>query len=311
MIYNLLISVIIPNYCHSIYLTQRLQSVLNQTYENFEVIILDDCSPDDGASKAVIEKFRNNERITHIIYNDKNSGNTFKQWEKGLSLAKGDVIWIAESDDFCEPTLLEELVKAYSRKTNIVIAYAPVVYTNEEGIETGYYSIEGRTQIIKSKSFITKYLTVDNCIQNASCCIFSKKASLNINSRYKNYRGIGDWWFWLEIAEKGDIAIVNKHLSYFRRHSGTVTMKRMLDGSNLIDEKELLKYIESKYPLSKWRINYIYHRHADSKRNIKFLTNDIYERMAIMWNFNKEYSFWERFTYRLINHISRRYLIRL
>lgn len=87
---NPLVSVIIPNYCHARYLDERITSVLNQTYENFEVIILDDCSPDDGASKAVIEKYSDNSHISHIVFNEQNSGSTFKQWNKGFQLSKGN-----------------------------------------------------------------------------------------------------------------------------------------------------------------------------------------------------------------------------
>ena len=113
---NPLVSVIIPNYCHAKYLDQRIQSVLNQTYPNFEVIILDDCSPDDGASRAVIEKYRFDPHVTHIIYNETNSGSTFKQWNKGFSLAEGELVWIAESDDFCEDMLLEKCIMVYTQR---------------------------------------------------------------------------------------------------------------------------------------------------------------------------------------------------
>ena len=79
-----MVSVIIPNYNHAKYLEQRIDSVLNQSYQDFEVIILDDCSKDN--SRDVIEKYRSHERVSHIVYNEQNSGGTFNQWNKGLSL---------------------------------------------------------------------------------------------------------------------------------------------------------------------------------------------------------------------------------
>ena len=115
------VSVIIPNYNHAAYLDERIQSVLKQTYQNFELIILDDCSPDNGASRDVIEKYRDNPHVCHIIYNEANSGFTFKQWHKGMELEKGELIRIAESDDACEKTLLDTLeigkIETKERKT--------------------------------------------------------------------------------------------------------------------------------------------------------------------------------------------------
>ena len=106
-----LVSVIIPNYNHAPYLKERIDSVLSQTYKEFEVLILDDCSSDE--SKEIIESYRNNKHISNIVFNEKNTGNTFIQWNKGISLAKGKYIWIAESDDYCENTLLEKLVEEW------------------------------------------------------------------------------------------------------------------------------------------------------------------------------------------------------
>ena len=126
-----LVSVIIPNYCHSKYLDERINSVLSQSYQNFEIIILDDCSPDGGASRRVIEKYRSNPHVSHILYNDENSGSTFVQWNKGFSLAKGDYIWIAESDDSCDDRLLEALVALLDKSASISVAFCKSVAFNE------------------------------------------------------------------------------------------------------------------------------------------------------------------------------------
>lgn len=308
---NPLVSVIIPNYCHANYLEQRITSVLNQTYQNFEVIILDDCSPDNGASKSIIEKYRKDPKVSHIVYNEKNSGSTFLQWRKGFSLAKGELCWIAESDDFCEPRLLEELVTAYINGKDIVIAYSPVVYTDECGRVLGCYSRTGRTQFVKSKDFIVKYLTPDNCIQNASCAIFLREAALSIDPDYIKHGGISDWWFWFEIAELGNVAIVNKQLSFFRRHDNTVTLNSIKDGSNLVQEKYLLEFIKERYNIPQWRMSYIYHCHAESKRNLPFNSKEVYDQMSLLWNFDRKYTRLEWWMYRFLNNLRQKFLIRL
>lgn len=123
---NPLVSAIIPNYNHARYLKQRLDSVFNQTYQNFEVILLDDCSTDN--SLEIIEKYNGNPHLSQIVVNESNSGSVFKQWDKGINLAKGELIWIAESDDYCELTFLEEMVNALAAKKTVVVACAQYVF---------------------------------------------------------------------------------------------------------------------------------------------------------------------------------------
>jgi len=86
------VSVIIPNYNHARFLEQRIQSILNQTYQDFEILYLDDASTDD--SNEVFAQFKDDRRIRSIL-NQTNSGSPFKQWNRGIKAATGDYIWIA------------------------------------------------------------------------------------------------------------------------------------------------------------------------------------------------------------------------
>ena len=165
--HNPLVSVIIPNYCHARYLDQRIQSVLNQTYQNFEVIILDDCSPDDGASRAVIEKYRDNPHVSHIVYNTENSGSTFRQWNKGFGLAKGELIWIAESDDYCEKDLMEKLIQPFLYKKQCSISFCRTVLVDEQGNMQSAGPPNLNSGIYDGGSFIRDFMSIGNSIVNA------------------------------------------------------------------------------------------------------------------------------------------------
>ena len=105
--------------------------MLNQTYRDFEVIILDDCSTDN--SVEIIREYLSSDKISQMVVNEKNSGSTFLQWEKGLSLARGKYIWIAESDDYADPAFLETLISLLEKTPGSSVAYSYSYLVDENG----------------------------------------------------------------------------------------------------------------------------------------------------------------------------------
>src|SRR3982074_3559077 len=93
------VSVVIPNYNHARFLRRRIERVLNQTFQDFDVILLDDCSTDE--SRSILREYAADPRV-RIEFNGKNSGNTFKQRSKGGRLARGSHICVAEDGDYAD-----------------------------------------------------------------------------------------------------------------------------------------------------------------------------------------------------------------
>ena len=278
------VSVILPNYNHAPYLDQRIQSVLNQTYQNFELIILDDKSPDNSVD--VIEKYRINPHISHIVINEENSGSTFVQWNKGFKLAKGELVWIAESDDFCEPEFLEKLINAYLSYPGCVVAYCSSQYVNSEGklIPTNQKEKEAFCYY-KGDEFITEKLAFGCAIWNASSAVFDKKMALSIDKQYQDFKACGDRLFWMEMAEKGSVVHVNSFLNYFRQHENKVSPKRFRDGTSLKEEHRIYLYQLRHNYLTGWRRIFILSLYYNKINNGEFLNQDIKKELMHLWAF--------------------------
>ena len=122
---NLKVSVIIPNYNYAKYLKKRVKVIEKQTYPIYELIVLDDCSTDN--SREVIDKLAKKYNIK-TIYNEENSGCVFKQWQKGIEAATGDLIWIAEADDQADKKFLEKMVPCFEDKNCSGCCRALVVF---------------------------------------------------------------------------------------------------------------------------------------------------------------------------------------
>jgi len=243
--YNPLVSVIIPNYNHAPFLKERIDSVLNQTYRNFEVILLDDCSTDN--SREIIERYRGQEKISHIEYNAANSGSTFKQWEKGINMAKGDWIWIAESDDIAEPIFLESLIINEAASIS-KIRYSASYVINENNETISEYIVPSNIpeDIVNTsgEEFIQHFLIKENSIPNASSVIFNRKLlKSSIFQKLKDFKLNGDWMFWILLSMQSKIYYCAKPLNKFRVHSQNVRNKESTNA--LLEYIKVAQFLDS------------------------------------------------------------------
>ncbi len=235
------VSVIIPNYNHAQFLRQRIDTVLNQTFQDFELIILDDCSTDN--SIEVIESYIGNSKISHTVFNSANSGSPFLQWEKGINLAKGKYVWIAESDDWCEPSLLETLVEGIRKDDQCVISYCQMSCINEHNEIRWQSNHRCLSEMIESKAFIQDYLAIKVSIYNASMAIFKREKFKYVSPEFTTYKFSGDRLFWIQIARQGKTHISGKVLNYFRKHDQDVSGKAYKSGLNFIEELNIINWM--------------------------------------------------------------------
>ncbi|MDJ0817712.1 MAG: glycosyltransferase [Desulfobacterales bacterium] len=246
---NPLVSVIVPNYNHVAFLEKRLNSIFEQTFSNYEVILLDDASTD--GSHRVIDRYRKTRNIKAII-NDFNSGNTFKQWNLGINHANGEYVWIAESDDFADPNLVKRLVDVLIKNQNVGLAYCQSSYVNTQNEIIGshsddfakvYKEVWTNQFIMHGNEFLKRYMTSINSIPNASAVIFRKSAYDGIGGAVENLRLCADWMTWSKILLGHDVAFIPEPLNYYRLHPSTVRNSVQIKTNYLIEYMQVVKFI--------------------------------------------------------------------
>lgn len=228
---SIFVSIIIPNFNHGRFLHERLNSVFNQAYQNFEVILLDDASTD--GSREILNEFCNHPKVSEVIINNVNSGSPFAQWMLGIKHAKGDLIWIAESDDRSDNSFLEVLVPLFAN-SKLALAYTQSYDIDEMGeifLDRIEYTKSFKENIwmsdftISTRSFSNDYLIKKNVIPNVSAVLFRREELVRVLSMpipFKAFRKCGDWLVYALICyqmEK-EISFVAKHLNHFRHSQG-------------------------------------------------------------------------------------------
>lgn len=224
-----LVSVIVPNYRHEKYLGKRLNTIANQTHSNIEIILLDDASPDN--SRDVLTAFASScEKVVALHVNKSNSGLPINQWIKGVSLAKGKFIWIAESDDEAEPELLTNLLSLLVENPSAAMAYCDSEVIDESSrfiakydYSSPHYCDHGLWEqnfCMEGRDFVAEYMCYRNAIPNVSAVLFNAPI-LKENLRECEFKYCADWALYNRILLSHDIAFTCAPLNKFRKHAQT------------------------------------------------------------------------------------------
>lgn len=222
---NNLVSIIIPCYNDWQYVGQSINSALNQTYSNIEVIVVDDGS--DVRTKTVLKQFE--AKITKLITQENSGQSTARN--VGIQEAKGDYILVLDSDDFFELTFCEKALSVFVNDATIklVSCYANLIFDNKT---SAVFKPEGGSII----NFMDNNAVLGSCM-------FKKEDWLSCDGYDKEMRsGFEDWEFYIRILKNNGVAFIIKEplFSYRKRIYSTTTIANN-------NKYELLKYIYLKH----------------------------------------------------------------
>lgn len=223
-----LISIIIPVYKVEKYLEKCIQSVINQTYKNLQIILVDDGSP-DNCGKICDEYAQKDHRI-EVIH--KSNGGLSDARNKGLEIAKGEYIGFVDSDDYIESDMYEvlyNLLKQYNADVSICNFYT---------VSQGKIAIKNVDNGIKeyNRSEILKEVLLDNNIQSYAWNKLYKKELFD-EIKYpvgKKYEDIGTTFYLLEKCNK--VVVIGKPEYYYINRQDSIV--------NNVTETTITDYIE-------------------------------------------------------------------
>lgn len=204
---NGLVSIIMPSYNTAAYISESIRSVIAQTYSDWELLIVDDCSTDN--TDAVIAPFLRDSRV-HYLKNEKNSGAAISR-NRALREAKGKWIAFLDSDDLWHPEKLTRQI-SYMKDNNYSFCCTDYRVQRDGKWESWYWT---------GPSIVDRRRLYDYCFFSTITVIYDREkiGLIQIPSIRKN----NDYALWLQIIEKSPCYRLKECLSYYIQHKGSVS----------------------------------------------------------------------------------------
>jgi glycosyltransferase involved in cell wall biosynthesis len=219
-----LVSVILPVYNADRFLSLAIESILNQTYKNFELIAIDDGSRDN--SLDILKKYAKKDKRIKIIHNQKNQ-NIANSLNKGIKIAKGQYIARMDADDQSLPNRIESQVKYLLKHQNIVIlgGQCKTIDINNK--------IIGRKLFPVTNNRICEALYYENPIQHPTVIFNKKLIPKNFSWYNPTLPPAEDYDLFFRLAQFGKFHNLKKYVLKYRLYIGSETFKNPLNTFNI------------------------------------------------------------------------------
>lgn len=259
--FNPKVTIIVPNYNQGTYLRQRLESIYRQTYQYFDVVLLDDCSS-DGSLEILQEYAECFSDKTVCVFNDVNSGSVFKQWKKGFEFASGELIWIAECDDFCSENFLVEQVRAFQNPA-VMLSFCNTEFVSSDQTSkilslreyladidiTGWES----SFIASAHTLVSTGWAIKNIVPNVSGALFRHPRNFPLldDPRWFGLRMCGDWVFYLSVVRGGLVAYTTATTNYYRQHNYSTSQPTQKVDQYYVEHEVVASHLAKLYHLER------------------------------------------------------------
>lgn len=232
---NPTVSFIVPCYKLAHLLPECVESILSQSFGDFELLIMDDLSPDD--TETVVRSFSDS-RVKYIR-NETNLGH-LRNYNKGIGLAKGRYIWLISADDrLRRPYILERYLETLARHPSVGYACCSGVGL-KDGLETGLvqYSVySDRDRIVPGKSFLKRLLKLNFVL--AASGLVRRECYDRLGLFPLDMPWAGDWYLWCLFAMHFDVAYFAEPMVCYRQHELSMTTSLMQKGAGACCEEDV------------------------------------------------------------------------
>jgi glycosyltransferase involved in cell wall biosynthesis len=278
---NPLISICMPSYNQADFIREAIDSALNQTYQNIELIILDSKSSDGSVD---IIKSYNDPRI-RFYPNNENEG-CYGNCNKLISLAKGELIAFLHTDDFYAPTFLEEIVKAYRENPDKKV-FLCIMCKVDMGLNSVIPCCPFKSSGVKSQKEVLISLAFDNTIGNGMSVVVHKDCFREVGVFDNNqFRYSADYDMFMRLANKYEFVYIHKPLAFYRLHSANLTNSVYLEmikqghkicNKNFKDSGIISKDLQKQLLANQWDSMILKAYYIGLKYRSKKLTEDLIE----------------------------------
>lgn len=242
-----LVSVIIPFYKKKKYISETVSSVLEQTYENIEIIIVyDDLEKND--LNFLRKNFSNNSKI-RIIINDRNLGAGLSR-NKGIAVAKGRYVGFIDADDLWSREKISKQI-TFMKKNNFQMSHTSYKIINEEG----------EILNIRKSRYFNNYKNILTSCDIGLSSVLLKKELITDEIKFASLKTKEDFVLWLKILKSGfEIGALEEPLMSWRKTKGSLSssiFQKLKDGFKVYNHYMNYNLIKSLYLLISLSINYL------------------------------------------------------